>query len=598
MPCLLPYISEQNALTNPRKTALRYQDAQGNLVPVAWADLHAMVQAVAASLLGLGLQPGDKTAVFADNAHQTLVADFAAYSLGLSTVSIYSTSSAQQVEYILRDSGATLVYADTAERVQIIRQVAPQCPALRHIVAYGPATQTPDGLPITPWQQFAATAPTPEQQLEIVRRREATVPQHLATLIYTSGTTGEPKGAMLTHGNFDACFELHRQRLPELSRHDTSLCFLPLSHIFEKAWTYFCLYFGITVTLNRDPRDIAAMVRRVNPTCMCSVPRFWEKAYSAIQQKLAAAPLHKRLLARRAFAIGRRRNLDYVRRGLKVPRALERRYGFYDRLVLRPLRRAIGVDGGKMYPTAGAPIAPDICAFFHSVGINVMIGYGLSETTATVTCFPHTDYIIGTVGTPLPKVLVRIGPENEIQVKGPTVMAGYYNKPRETADAFTPDGWFRTGDAGRFDPDGSLVLTERIKDLFKTSTGKYIAPQAIESRLGQDPFIEQVAVIGDSRKYVTALIAPAFEALKEYARQKKIQFQTAHDLINNSEIVQMISQRIERLQAPLANFEKVKKFTLLGREFTIEKGELTNTLKLRRSIIARHFAPQIEAMYA
>ena len=338
-------------------------------------------------------------------------------------------------------------------------------------------------------------------------------------------------------------------------------------------------------------------IRNVRPTCMCSVPRFWEKVYTAVSEKIAGMNLLKRAMVRRAIAVGRRRNLEYVRHGLKVPRLLEARYRFYDRHVLSQIRRTIGVDRGNIYPTAGAPLSPDIVSFLHALGINIVIGYGLSETTATVTCFPSTDFAIGSVGTAIPSVNVRIGDNDEIQVSGPTVMKGYYNKPKETAEAFTPDGWLRTGDAGAVDKAGALTLTERLKDLFKTSNGKYIAPQALESRLGKDPFIEQVAVIGDRRKYVTAIIIPAFEALKEYARRRRIAFRNLEDLVQNTDIRAMIAERIERLERGLANFEKIKRFTLLPQCFTIESGELTNTLKLRRAIIARRYAVQIEAMY-
>lgn len=236
--------------------------------------------------------------------------------------------------------------------------------------------------------------------------------------------------------------------------------------------------------------------------------------------------------------------------------------------------------------------------FLHTCGINIVVGYGLSETTATVSCYPATGWEVGTVGTVMPDVQVRIGEQDEILVKGPTVMRGYYNRPEDTAKAFTPDGWFRTGDAGRIDASGAIVLTERIKDLFKTSNGKYIAPQAIETRLGEDRYIEQVAVIGDRRKYVSAIIVPAFEALKEYARKHKIKFNNLEELVQNGEIRNLIAERIERLQKGLAGFEKIKKFTLLPREFSIETGELTNTLKLRRAIINALYADQIEAMYA
>ena len=433
---------------------------------------------------------------------------------------------------------------------------------------------------------------------EVARRSAAAKTDDIATLLYTSGTTGDPKGAILPHSCFNAAIEIHHERLTMLSDADTALCFLPLSHIFEKAWTFFALDCGIRVYVNRDPKAIQNTIREVHPTCMCSVPRFWEKAYAAIQEKMGRMKPVSRFMCARALKIGRKRNLDYVRRGLKVPTMLEARYQFYNKRVFEKVKRIMGIEHGNIFPTAGAPLSPAITEFFRTMGVPIVIGYGLSETTATVSCYPTVGYEIGTVGTVLPGIEVKIGADNEILVKGPTVMRGYYNKPQETETAFTPDGFFRTGDAGYIDANGNIVLTERIKDLFKTSNGKYIAPQAIESRLGEDKYIEQVAVIGDNRKFVTAIIVPAIEAVKEYANKKKIQYRSLEELLKNAQIRDLISRRIEALQEGLASFEKIKKFTLLPKEFTMEAGELTNTLKIRRPVINRHYASEIEAMYA
>ena len=330
---------------------------------------------------------------------------------------------------------------------------------------------------------------------------------------------------------------------------------------------------------------------------MCSVPRFWEKVYTAVQEKIAGMKGIQKVMVQRALKVGAKRNLEYKRLGLEVPKLLEMEYRFYDKKIFAKVRHVIGMDNGRFFPTAGAPISGNIVEFLKAIGLNIVVGYGLSETTATVSFYPDVDYVIGSVGNPLPGVQVKIGENNEILVKGPTVMRGYHNRPEENAKVFTADGWFRTGDAGLFDHSGSLVLTERIKDLFKTSNGKYIAPQAIESRLGEDRYIEQVAVIGDQRKYVTAIIIPAFGALKEYAQKKGITFDSIEDLVQNSEIRKFIAERIERMQKGLAGFEKIKRFTLLPREFSIETGELTNTLKIRRPVINSLYANEIEAMY-
>ncbi len=367
---------------------------------------------------------------------------------------------------------------------------------------------------------------------DVAARSEAATPDDIFTLIYTSGTTGEPKGAVLPHSCMNAAMRIHTERLTMLSDSDTSLCFLPLSHIFEKAWTYFCLFMGIRVAINRDPREVQHSLRQVRPTCMCSVPRFWEKVYAGVQDKIGAMTGITRWMVDRALRVGARRNLHYARLGRKAPWMLESQYRFFDKKVFAPMRRVIGIDNGNIFPTAGAPLSDNIVEFLHTCGINIVVGYGLSETTATVSCYPATGWEVGTVGTVMPDVQVRIGEQDEILVKGPTVMRGYYNRPEDTAKAFTPDGWFRTGDAGRIDESGAIVLTERIKDLFKTSNGKYIAPQAIETRLGEDRYIEQVAVIGDRRKYVSAIIVPAFEALKEYARKHKIKFNNLEERRN------------------------------------------------------------------
>lgn len=591
---------ERQYARHPERPALYTRDSGGHWQPMTWSDMRGTVREVAAALDILGVEPQDTIAIFSGNRAEVLMTDFAAYANRAVPVSIYSTSSPEQVSYIVRDAGATVIFVGNEAQYRIVRSVMHECPTLKHIVTYEAITPDAGDLVTMSWSHIAELGAhvTEATRRRVDGRTAAATPDDLATLIYTSGTTGEPKGAMLTHASFDAAMEIHRERLTMLSDADTSLCFLPLSHIFEKAWSYFCLTQSMQVYVNEDPKEITRSMREVNATCMCSVPRLWEKAYAAINGKLNAMPPLRRWIARRALAIGRRHNLRYVRRGVRAPWLTRRMYAMADRMVLAPVRRAMGVDNGNIYPTAGAALSDRICEFFHSLGVNIVIGYGLSETTATVTCYPVRDYAIGSVGTVMPRLEVRIDDnDSEILVKGPTVMRGYYNKPEQTAAAFTDDGFFRTGDAGYFDADGALVLTERIKDLFKTSNGKYIAPQALESRLGEDKYIEQVAVIGESRKYVTAIIVPAIEALKEYAHAKKINYRDIEELVRNSEIIKMISNRIEQLQKGLASFEKIKRFTLLPREFTMESGELTNTLKLRRRVISDHYAGLINAMY-
>lgn len=592
-------INDQTLKYGDRK-AISFRDAQGNWSQLSWHQLNQKVTDVACALELLGVEPQSMINIFSANRPEIVITDFACYTNRAVPVSIYATSSPEQVKFIVNDSKSSMIMVGDSRQYRIARDIFDECPTLKTIVTLTDniTVDEDDKITITfnSLIKLGHNSGDKCHQAVELRRSQAT-PEDIATLVYTSGTTGEPKGAILPHSCFDAAIEIHHLRLTSLTDADTSLSFLPMSHIFEKAWTYYCLHLGIKVAINEDPKEIQKAIRETKPSCMCSVPRFWEKVYTAVQEKLAQSTGLKRILIGRALKVGAQMNLRYKRLGLKAPWLLEKQYSFYDKKVLSVLRRAIGINNGNIFPTAGAPLSPTIVEFFHACGVNIVIGYGLSETTATVTCFPSVDYKIGTVGTVMPRVEVKIGNENEILVKGPTVMRGYYNRPQATAEAIDAEGWFHTGDAGYFDDNQALVLTERLKDLFKTSNGKYIAPQALESRLSEDKYIEQVAVIGDQRKYVTAIIIPAFEALKEYAKKKKIAFRNVDELIQNSEIKKMLEKRIEKLQSGFANFEKIKRFTLLPKEFSIESGELTNTLKLRRPIINNRYAKLIEAMY-
>ncbi len=606
---ILPNIIPEQAKRYGDKEAMNYVNEHGEVLQaLSYRQLNDQVDAAACGFETLGLEPGDVVMVLSPNRPEMLITDFACYTNRAVPVSIYSTASAEQLDYVLHDCKPRFVIAGTVEHLDLLRPLTEKCPWVEHLLLYDGHSEH-----AMPWADLIALGLSASDacRAEVEKRRRSVRPEDTATLVYTSGTTGEPKGADLPHSCFNAVIKIHRERLTMLSDNDRSLCFLPLCHIFEKGWSYVCIALGMHIAINQNPREIAGAVRNVRPTCMCSVPRFWEKVYSAVIEKIAEMPMVKRKMVMYAIRIGRKRNLDYVRLGKEAPGWLEAMYRKFDKTVFEPMKRAIGIENGNLFPTAGAPISPHIVRFFRSIGVPMMVGYGLSETTATVTCFPTIDYVIGSVGTVMPEVMVRIAPQagepetaedrkgsGEIQVKGPTVMRGYFNKPKDTAEAFTEDGWFRTGDAGYFDREGALVLTERIKDLFKTSNGKYIAPQAIESRLGEDKYIEQVAVVGESRKYVTALIIPAFGVLKEYARRHKIAFKNLEDLIQNSQIIKLIADHIERLQKGLPSFEQIKKFTLLPKAFTIESGELTNTLKIRRPVINEHYAKEIEAMYA
>lgn len=592
-------ISYQVAKYGDREVFRHKTSIDGEWITTSWKEFQSQVNNIAYAMEFLELRPQETIAVFSSNRPEFLITDYAAYANRAVPVSIYSTSSAPQVKYIINDCQARILFVGNREQYDIAREIISECKSLTTIVTFDEITRNDDDEITLTFSQLLKLGECAGSrcQCEVAARQNDATPDDIATIIYTSGTTGEPKGAVLPHSCFDAVMEIHKERLTMLSDKDTSVCFLPLSHIFEKAWSSFCMYMGMRFAINFDTKNVQQTLKEFRPTCMCSVPRFWEKVYTGINDKLAEMKGIKKTMVKMALNIGRQRNLNYARVGAKAPWWIETPYQFFEKKVLKPLQIAIGVENGNIFPTAGAPLSANITEFLHACGINIVIGYGLSETCATVTCYPQPGFELNTAGTVMPRVNIRIGENNEIQVKGPTVMREYYNKPKETADAFTADGWFRTGDAGKIDSHGNLVITERIKDLFKTSNGKYIAPQVIESRLGEDRFIEQVAVIGDRRKYVTAIITPAFEALKEFANERHIQYNNIEELVKHADVKAMVQQRLETLQEGLANFEKIKKFTLLPRAFSMEAGELTNTLKIRRQVINTRYAREIEAMY-
>lgn len=595
-------IPEQCAKYGERE-ALRFRDYETQVwSSITWNGFGERIERAAGALLVNGVEPQGRICIFTQNCPEILITHFGAFYNRAIPVPIYATSSKDEVAYIVNDSGATILFAGDQRQYDIARQVIDDCPTLKFIVTLHPQVKRqPDDKSTLTWAEFLSTGDKLGKEVltELESRKQAGTPEDTMYLIYTSGTTGVPKGVMLTHSNMSAAMDDHIERFGFIDdKTDVSLSFLPFSHVFELGWTMVCLISGIRVAINYDPREIQRAVKEVQPNYMCSVPRFWEKVYTAINDNLSAAKPVVRMMVKQAIRVGKVRNLKYARLGKKAPALIEKQYQYFEKKVFNKLRGAIGVTDSKMFPTAGAMLSDNITEFLHAVGINICIGYGLSETNASVSFFTEPGWTIGTVGMPIPSIQVKIGEQNEILVKGPTVMKGYYNKPEETAKAIDADGWFHTGDCGEIAPTGEIILTERLKDLYKTSNGKYIAPQVLETMLGQDKFIEQVAVIGDGRKYVSALIVPDFEELKAYADKKHIEHSSIEDLVNNAEIRKMIEARINDYQKDLASYEQIKRFVLLPKAFTMESGELTNTLKIRRAVINKRYRPLIDAMYA
>ncbi len=598
---------QQNAISHHlvqllRERIAKYEDrialrcanrAEGE--DISWAVLGERVEELALALITAGVHVQDRVAIFSRNMPEWTLVDFATlWGRGV-TVPIYPTSTSKQAEYIIKDAEARVLFVGEQEQMDAALAIDHEQAGLELIIALDASVDLRGASHACHLREFLNAHGGQASREELKIRQDSLSMDDLLTLIYTSGTTGEPKGVMLDYANIGAAMRLHDTRL-SLTEDDVSLAFLPLSHVFERAWTYYVLYRGATNVYVRDPLTVKDVISEVKPTVICAVPRFFEKIHSAIIGKVEQAPKSRQKLFHWALSCGEKRfNIQQAGRapglGLRLSCALA------DKLVFSKLRNALG-GRIRFMPCGGARLDGDINLFFQSIGINIKIGYGLSETTATVCCYEDEFFRFGTVGTPLPTVQMRLGEENEIQVKADTVMRGYYNKPEATAEAFTEDGWFRTGDAGYIDAEGNMVMTERLKDLMKTSGGKYIAPQMVEGTLVRDHFVEQVAIVADARNFVSALIVPAFEALEEYARSVGVKFEDRVDLIRNTQIQEMFNARVEKIQSELARFEKVKKFTLLSREFSLEMGEITPTLKLRRKIIMDRFRKEIEAMYA
>ena len=401
---------------------------------------------------------------------------------------------------------------------------------------------------------------------------------------------------MLHHSCYEAAVPAHIERLKDMTGDEVVMNFLPFTHVFEKAWTYYCLCRGCEMCINLKPSDIQRTIKEIRPNLMCSVPRFWEKVYSGVQEKINSTKGIAKVIMLDAIKTGKKYNIDYKRAGKKAPLFLSMKYKLYDKSVYTLLKKTIGIERGSFFPTAGAAIPNAVEEFVHSVGINMIAGYGLTESTATVSCQWKDDYDIGSVGKLMPNVQVKIGENDEVLLKGETITKGYYKKPEATKAAFTEDGWFRTGDSGYF-KDGNLYLKERIKDLFKTSNGKYIAPQAIESKIVVDRYVDQIAVIADQRKFVSALIIPEYKLVEEYAKSNGIGYSSMEELLNNPKIIELFTKRIDALQTEFASYEKIKRFTLLANPFSMERGELTNTLKIKRNVLYTNYSKEIDKMY-
>lgn len=580
------------------RTALKHRDnATGKWLKISWRKFSDKVMLTAKAMAEFGIKVQENIGVYSQNMPQCLYTDFGAYGNRVVSIPMYATNSPGQIEYIINDAKIRTLFVGEQLQYNNAFKVQKDSKYLERLVVFDPAVKmNPEDKTSIYFDDFLRLGDNAHAESTVKIRMTEAVPEDLATIIYTSGTTGESKGVMLPHSCYLEAMRIHDVRLPLVTDKDLSMSFLPMTHIFEKAWCYYCLHKGVTIAINQDPKMIQKTLPEVHPTLMCNVPRFWEKVYAGVHEKInSASPAMKKIFLD-AIETGRRYNLEYKNKGIPAPCSLKLKFQFYNKTVFTLLKKVLGIERGRFFPVAGAPLSDTINEFLQSVNIPIAYGYGLSETTATVCFYPEIGFQFGSIGEVMPGVQVKIDPgNNEILVKGKTVMSEYYNKPEETKKAFTEDGFFRTGDAGRLEGN-TLFFTERIKDLYKTSNGKYIAPQAIEMVMSGDNYIEQIAVIGDQRKFVSALIVPAYPLLEKYAGEKGISFESREELVKNKDIIRFIEARVEEHQKNLASYEKIKRFTLLPEPFMMGC-ELTDTLKLRRPVVLQKYATEIEAMY-
>ena len=580
------------------RIALKYRNYETeSWIPVSWNQFAAKVKNVSNALIALGTAVQENVGIFSQNMPECLYTDFGAFGSRVVTIPLYATSSEAQVHYILEDAGIRFLFVGEQYQYDVAYRVQGLCRSLKKIIIFDPEVKRAEGDNNSIYfSDFLQMGEEEDCQPEVDKRISESSLDDLANILYTSGTTGDSKGVMLHHSNYDVAFKGHNARLTNLGENDVVMNFLPFTHIFERAWSYYCLYKGCMLCINLRPQDIQKTIKEVRPTAMCSVPRFWEKVYAGVQEKINETTGLKKSLMLDALRVGREHNITYLMNGKTPPSLLHMKYKFYEKTIYALLKKTIGIENGNFFPTAGAAVPDEICEFVHSVGIDMLVGYGLTESTATVSCTSKTGYDIGSVGQVMPEVEVKIGEDNEILLRGKTITKGYYKKAEATAAAIDEEGWFHTGDAGYF-KNGQLYLTERIKDLFKTSNGKYIAPQALETKLVIDRYIDQIAIIADQRKFVSALIVPVYGFVKQYAKEKGIEYKDMAELLEHPKITALFRARIDTLQQQFAHYEQIKRFTLLPEPFSMEKGELTNTLKLKRPVVARNYKEVIDKMY-
>ena len=580
------------------REVLIYKDFGGSeWKSYSWNQFSDTVKKVSNALLNLGVKVQENLGVFSQNSVQYLFCDFGAWGIRAVTIPFYATSSEQQIQFMISDAKIRFLFVGEQEQYDKARRVVSMCQTLERIIVFDRnvriSSHDPNAMYFDDFLKLGDNYP---RQTEVDTLQSQATMDDIANILYTSGTTGDSKGVILTCGQYHAAMVANGKCVP-VDENDRVLNFLPFTHIFEKGWKILSLTKGARLIVNTYPQEVQQSMKETHPTCMSSVPRFWEKVYMGVLEKIEHSSAVQRKLFTHALNIGRKHNIDYLSKGKRPPLALHLEYEVLNRTVFSLVRKELGLENAHFFPTAGATVNPKVEEFVHAIGLNMVVGYGLTESLATVSCNHLGEpYTVGGVGIPIEGIDIKISDEGEVLLKGPTITKGYYNREDLTKAAFTDDGYFRTGDSGYL-KGGELFLKERIKDLYKTSNGKYIAPQMIESKLLVDKFIDQICIIADQRKFVSALIIPVYSLLEEYAREHNIPFENREQLCKDPKINEMMKERIDTLQQQLAHYEQIKRFTLLPHHFSMEKGELTNTLKIKRRVLNQNYAKEIDAMY-
>ncbi len=591
----IPAIFRETVASYSAKDALRFKE-DGRYKGISYSEFHDMVVNLASALVELGVGPGERVALMAENRPEWLVVDQAVLSLGAVIVPIYTTLTAEQVRYILADSSAMMIFCSSEALAAKVLQVRSDLPTLQHVFSFDEVPTKRFGPKVRHLGELLSAGADARERTERTRTEVASAigPEWLASIVYTSGTTGEPKGAMLSHGNF-ASNALAVTEILDIHYSDTTLSFLPLSHVLERIACYVALLKGATIAFAESIDKLTTNLQEVGPTYLACVPRVLEKIHDRVLQTVEQETPVKRELFWLAQDVGEQFHNTMQEFG-RVPFPTNVLYDLADRLVFGKLRERLG--GRIRFILSGsAPLPKHVGEFFRNAGIPVVEGYGLTETSPVITLNPPDRPKFGTVGKAIPGVSVRIAPDGEILCKGPNVMEGYWHKPEATREAIDSDGWFHTGDIGQFDAEGYLRIVDRKKELIVMSNGKKVAPQPIENRLKEDPLLEQAVLIGEGRNYITALLVPCADGLKVWAAQRSLSGESVAELLTQPETRRYFDAVVARINEGLAKFEQIKTFALLTNEWTVDSGELTPSLKVKRRVVSERYRDRIEGLY-